>query len=152
NLPSLSPAQFFRLAIDDIDGDGDGVTDYEERALGFNPNTQRTDRNDQTDWFRITNGLSAASIVTVSALDPLMFERWPDPGLVAMRRSGGLLPITVNFALSGSATAGADYISSATNSIQIPAGVREVWLELQPVADADDGELAESITVTLQSG
>jgi len=152
NFSIAEPMKFFRVAIDDADSDGDGVNDYEERALGFNPNSQRTDRNDLADWQRITNGLSAASVVTISALDPLMFERWPDPGLVAIRRSGGLLPLTVNFALSGTATPGADYISSATNSIQIPPGVREVWLELYPVADANDGEPTETITVTLQAG
>ena len=152
NFPATGAARFFRLAIDDVDSDGDGVPDYDELALGFNPATQRTDRNDQTDLARITNGLSAASAVTISALDPLLFERWPDPGLVAVRRSGGLLPLTVNFALGGTATPGVDYVSSATNSILIPAGVREVWLEFYPVADADDAESTETITVTLQSG
>ncbi len=150
---NLAPGnKFFRLAVADADTDADGVSDYEEQALGFNPTSARTERNDQTDLQRVTNGLSAASVVTVSTLDPFMFERWPDPGLVAVRRSGGLLPITVNFGLGGTASAGADYISSATNAITIPAGVREVWLELAPVADADDAETTETISVTLQSG
>lgn len=140
NLTQLDGAKFFRLSIDDLDSDADGVLDYEERALGFNPHTPRTDRRDQTDLFRITNELSAASVVTVSTLDPLMFERWPDPGLIAVRRSGGLLPLTVNFALNGTATPGLDYTPSTSNTISIPAGVREVWLELHPVADANDGE------------
>ena len=152
NFPATGAARFFRLAIDDVDSDGDGVPDYDELALGFNPATQRTDRNDQTDLARITNGLSAASAVTISALDPLLFERWPDPGLVAVRRSGGLLPLTVNFALGGTATPDVDYVSSATNSMLIPAGVREVWLEFYPVTDADDAESTETITVTLPSG
>lgn len=152
NLASTNPATFFRLSVDDVDSDADGVLDYEERALGFNPNSQRTDRYDQPDGDRVTNGLNAASIVTVSALDPLIFERWPDPGLVAVRRSGGVSPIMVNFALSGTATPGADYVSTSTNSILIPAGVREVWVEFHPVVDADDGEATEIITVSLQPG
>ncbi len=152
NLAGPPNSKFYRLAVSDVDTDGDGVTDYEEQVLGFNPNTQHTDRYDQTDYSRITNGLTAASVVTVSALDPMMFERWPDPGLVAVRRSGGLLPITVNFALGGTATPGVDYISSATNTILIPAGVREVWLQLFPVADANDAESSETVTVTALSG
>ena len=151
NFPTTGE-KYFRLSIDDVDSDGDGVLDYEERALGFNPASLHSDRNDQTDWQRITNGLSAASVVTLAALDPLMFERWPDPGLVAVRRSGGLPPLSVNFTFGGTATAGADYTASATNTIVIPAGVREVWLELYPVMDANDAELTESITVTLQPG
>jgi len=151
-VPCLDPSKFFRLAINDTDSDADGVPDFEEIALGFNPYSPRTDRNDTTDYARITNGLSATNVVTVSALDPLMFERWPDPGLVAVRRSGGLAPLTVNFSLGGTATVNADYIPTATNSIFIPAGVRQVWLELNPVADADDAESTEIITVTLQAG
>lgn len=151
-LDAADGVKFFRLTIDDVDSDGDGVPDYDERILGFNPDTQRTDRNNQLDFQRITNGLSAASVVTLSALDPLMFERWPDPGLVAVRRSGGLLPITVNFVVGGTAISGADYIASATNSISIPAGIREIWLEFAPIADGDDAEVTETISVTLQSG
>jgi hypothetical protein len=73
NLASPTPIKFFRLAIDDVDSDGDGVSDYEERELCVNPASQHSDRYDHTDFSRITNGLSAASVVTVTALDPLMF-------------------------------------------------------------------------------
>ncbi|HEY6168465.1 MAG TPA: DUF1800 family protein, partial [Verrucomicrobiae bacterium] len=142
----------FRVSISDVDSDGDGVTDWEERVLGFNSLTNRTDRNDLLDGQRITNGLNSASVITISALDPLMFERWPDPGLVAVRRSGGLAPLSVNVSFSGTATFGVDYTASTTNSIFIPAGSREVWIELYPVADADDAEPTETITVTLQPG
>ena len=152
NLAGPDGIKFYRLAIDDVDSDNDGLVDYEERALNFNPYAQRTDRKDQTDFLRVTNGLSAASVVTLSALDPLMFERWPDPGLVTVRRSGGLLPLTVNLALTGTASVGADYLPNATNAIVIPAGVREVWLELHPVADTADVEPTETIIVTLQPG
>ncbi len=152
NLDGQAGAKFYRLAISEADSDADGVTDYEEKVLGFNPASQHSDRYDQTDYARITNGMAATSVVTVSALDPLMFEYWPDPGLVAIRRSGGLKPITVNFSLGGSATFGVDYIASATNQIVIPAGVREVWVELSPVADADDAEPTESITLTALAG
>ena len=75
NLPGGS--KFWRLAIDDADTDGDGVTDAEERWLGFAPATNRTDRNDTTDLARVTAGLSAASTVTLAILDPRMSERCP---------------------------------------------------------------------------
>lgn len=122
NLASPDFAKFFRLAVADVDSDADGLTDFEERALGFNPLSNHAGRNDSLDYQRATNGLSAASTITVSALDPAMTERWSDPGLVAVRRSGGLLPRTVNLAFAGTATAGADYFSSATNTVLIPRG------------------------------
>ncbi len=147
-----SPALFYRLVVDDVDSDHDGITDFEELAVGFDPRTTNSARNDLVDSQRITNGLSAASVITVAALDPTMYERWLDAGLVAIRRSGGLKPLTVNFALGGSATAGVDYTPSAWTNIFIPPGVRELWVELQPIADALDAENTETITLTLLAG
>ena len=152
NWPMTNAMEFFRLLTGDADSDGDGLTDAEERWLGFNPFSARTDRQDTPDLQRVTNALAAASDVTVSALDPMMSERWPDPGLVAVRRSGGLKPISVNLAFGGTATKGADYPTAIGTNITIPLGVREVWIELSPVADADDAEPTETITVTVLPG
>ncbi|MCD6051760.1 MAG: hypothetical protein K0Q55_3169 [Verrucomicrobia bacterium] len=145
-------ARFFRVSIADVDTDGDSILDWEEARLGFNPRSSHTDRSNSTDQQRITAGLASNNTVTISTLDPNLYERWPDGGLVAIRRSGGLRQITVNFNLGGSATLNEDYTVNATTSIVIPMGVREVWLELQPIADAVDNELTESITVTLAAG
>ncbi|MGB8166881.1 MAG: thrombospondin type 3 repeat-containing protein, partial [Chthoniobacteraceae bacterium] len=145
--------RFYRLAIGDVDSDGDGLLDAEERWLGFDPTTNRSDRNDSTDAARVTAGLSAASVVTVGVLDARMSERWPDPAVVVVRRSGGLKPITVNVGFTGTATRNADYSASiAGNVVFIPAGVREVPIVLTPIADADDAEAAETIIVTVLSG
>jgi uncharacterized protein (DUF1800 family) len=147
-----SGAKFFRLSIDDTDSDGDGLTDYEERSLGLNAGNAHTDRFVQTDFQRTTNAMSTASTVTISALDPLMSERWPDPGLVVVRRKGGIAPLNVGIALSGTATPSDDYVPTSTTNVFIPVGVREVWIQFQPVADSVDNEPAESIVVTLQPG
>ncbi len=88
----------------------------------------------------------------MGVLDADISERWPAKGVVAIRRSGGMKPLTVNFTLGGTATAGADYTSNVTNSIVIPAGRREVWVELTPIADSDDAEPPETIIVTVQPG
>jgi uncharacterized protein (DUF1800 family) len=153
NLPASFFARFFRLAIDDVDSDGDGLLDAEERLLSFNPFSNHTDRQDTTDFQRVTNGLAASSVVSVSALDPVMSERWSDGGLVAVRRKGGLAPLAVNLSFTGSATRKVDYTTSlASNTILIPAGTREVWVELYPLADALDAEPSETITVMVQPG
>ena len=157
------PRYLFRLSISDKDSDvatngapaPDGVNDWEELSLGFNPYTAHTDRNDQTDLQRISAGLSASSVITVSALDLEMSERWPDHGVIAIRRSGGgLRPLTVNVQIGGTATLGFDYslVSGSSNSVVIPAGVREVWVEFSPIADADDAEPSETITLTVAAG
>ena len=146
------PARFFRLVVDDTDSDGDGLTDWEERALGFNPTSAHSDRQDALDYLRATNAISAPSVVTLGTLDPLMTERWPDPGLVAVRRVNGLKPLMVNLAFGGTATKGVDYTTAVGTNISFPLGAREVWIELLPVADADDAEPTETISITLLPG
>lgn len=149
---ATASAGFFRLAVQDRDSDGDGLTDYQERALGLNPASAHSDRQPASDGQRAKTGLAAANVVTIATLDPLVSERWPDPGVVAIRRRGGLAPITVHFSLGGSARRGEDYSSPPADTVTIPAGVREVWLEFHPLADALEDELEETITVTLLPG
>jgi len=146
-------SKFWRLAIDDVDTDADGFLDAEERWLGFNPATNRSDRSEELDGPRITAALASPSEVTIGVLDATMTERWPDPGVVVVRRSGGLRPITVNVSFTGTAARGPDYTASIpSTTVSFGPGVREIPIELAPVADADDGEAAETIIVTALSG
>ncbi len=151
-LAATNDFRLFRFAVSDVDTDGDGLYDWEEMAVGFDPLTNRTDRFDQTDSNRVILALNAMSTVTVAVLDGDISERWPDNGVAAIRRTGGLRPITVNFTIGGSASRGIDYTTISGNSILIPAGVREVWVEYTPVADADDAESMETITLTVTGG
>ncbi len=150
--PLAIPRRFYQLEITDADGDGDGLSDWEELALGFDDTTAHTDRHDTPDHPRVSAGWNAASTITVAALDDSAGERWPDPGVIAIRRSGGMRPLTVNFALGGTATPGVDYSPSATASVVIPPGSREVWVSFAPIADTNDAEPAETITLTALAG
>lgn len=142
---------FFRLQVQNLDSDGDGLTDWEELQLGFNPLLSHTDRQNTADQARVTAGWNAASTITAGLVDGLMREDWPDKGVIAIRRSGGLRPLSVQITLGGTATAGMDYTPNVTQEIQMPMGVREVWVELSPLLDASaEGE--ETVTVTVQPG
>ncbi len=151
-FPLSQIQQFFRLNVQDLDTDSDRLTDAEEFAIGFNPTTSHTDRYDQTDIQRVSGGWNSPSVISVGVLDGNISERWPGNGVIAIRRSGGMKPITVSFSLGGTATAGVDYSSSASNTLFIPAGTREVWVEFTPVPDADDAEPSETIVLTVQPG
>lgn len=145
--------EFFKLQAADADGDGDGVSDWEELTLGFDPGRTQTGRFDQTDSQRVAAGLTAANTITASAYDDTCSEGWPDPALLVLRRSGGLQPLTVNFSLGGSATPSADYLPSiAGGTAAFAAGQREVVLEIAPLADAADGEPAETVALTVLTG
>ncbi len=144
--------RFFKLSVTDQDSDGDGFCDADERLVGFDPATNRTGRNPQLDGPRLTAGLTAANVITVSVYDDTAAERWPDPVLFVIRRAGGLHPLTVNFSLTGTATRGPDYTTAAGTSVNFAAGQREVFFEAIPVADANDSEATETIVLTALAG
>ncbi len=144
---------FFQLGIGDQDSDGDGINDWEEGAIGFDPTRARTERSALTDTVRVPAGLSAANAITVSTYDDTISERWPDPGLFVVRRSGGLHPLAVNIALGGSATPGLDFSGAPAGSVvNFEPGQREVFVEVTPLADSDDAEATETITLTVLAG
>ena len=151
-LTDTNEHRMFRFVVSDVDTDGDGLFDWEEMSVGFDPLTNRTDRFAQSDSNRVVLALNSMSTVTVAVLDGAISERWPDDGVVAIRRTGGLRPLTVPFTLGGTAVRDVDYITPPGNSITIPAGVREVWVSFTPVADANDAEPDETITLAVSGG
>lgn len=144
---------FFKLDALDVDSDGDGLTNWEEIKIGFNPFLNRTDRNDSAaDLSRVQTTLNASSTLTVGLVDGDMREDWPDKGVIAIRRSGGLKPLWVNVTFTGGATRNADYTTSNSgNNVYLPFGARETWVELAPISDGDV-EGTESITVAITTG
>lgn len=151
-LNATNNQQLFRFSVSDVDTDGDGLFDWEELAIGYDPFTNRTDRYDQSDSNRVVAALNSMSTVTVAVLDGDISERWPDSGFVAIRRTGGLKPITVNISIGGSATRGIDYTTTPDNEVVLEPGDREVWVEFVPVADADDVEAGETISFAILGG
>ncbi|MBI3867300.1 MAG: DUF1800 domain-containing protein [Verrucomicrobia bacterium] len=144
-------SRFLRIDVDDVDSDADGLTDANERALGLNPGSDHSGRRDGSDLQWATNALRGPSVVTVAALGTEIYERWPDPGVFAIRRTGGLLPLVVKLAWGGTASFGVDYNATAAQSIQMPLGVNEVWVESWPIADEVE-EPVETLTLTVVSG
>ncbi len=151
--PGISTHGFFRLSVADNDADGDGVNDWEERAVGFDPARNRTDRYAQLDGARLAAGLTAANTITIAVYDDTCSERWPDPAVLVVRRSGGLKPLDVNVSFTGTATRNADYTTAVPgNVIHFNPGVREMFVEINPVADANDAEPDETVILTALAG
>lgn len=142
---------FFRLSVHDTDSDLDQLTDWEEHRLGFDPQNTHSDRNNTADLQRVTSSWNTASTVTAGLIDGDMREDWPDQGVIAIRRSGGIQPIWVNLNFSGGAARDVDYTTLNGNQVFIPPGSREVWVELSPVNDTDV-EGPETIIVTVAPG
>ncbi len=157
-----APRFFVRVRVADVDSDGDGLSDWEERQSGFNPqrmftegigNTSTIPASRVTDYERVRDLLAgtAAHTITIAASDPAMAENWPDPGTIVIRRTGRLAPVTVAFTLGGTALSGIDYAQPPLFTATIPLGADEITVPLIPLADAlTEGD--ETIVVTLQPG
>ncbi|MEA3211823.1 MAG: hypothetical protein QOE70_4880 [Chthoniobacter sp.] len=96
--------------------------------------------------------LRAATPDTVSAIliEGSLDENWPDRGVVAFHRQNSDAPLTVNFTIGGTAAAGTDYTVPPGNTITIPTGDREAWLEFAPTGQTQSA--VKTIVVTLQPG
>ncbi len=150
--PLAGSRGFFRIQASDVDTDGDGLTDWDEGKLGFNTTLNHTDRNDTADLARVQSGLNIGGSITVGLVDGEMREDWPDAGLVVIRRSGGLKPLTINLAFTGTATRNVDYTTDLpATQISLPLGAREAVVVLHPFNDSLT-EGVETITLTALAG
>lgn len=151
---------FFRLVARDVDSDGDGLSDWEELKLGLLPGNAQSQRlgNDSTntpttDLQDLTSKWNMPNTITAGLVDGDVREDWPDKGVIAIRRSGGVQPVTVNVTITGTAARGVDYTTIGGNQITVPVGAREAWIEIAPVKDAFvEGPETVIVTVTAGSG
>lgn len=89
------------------------------------------------------------ALVTVEAVTDKSYEG-STSGVLRFTRTGSTTAaLAVNYAVSGTATAGTDY--TALPSVSFPAGVASVDVLVTALADGAT-ELAETVTLTLQPG
>ncbi|HZR16737.1 MAG TPA: DUF1800 family protein [Verrucomicrobiae bacterium] len=124
--PSGGVTKFFRIAVSDVDTDGDGVSDWEEYQLGLDPmkpsSNGQIDANGAPvgDYPYVAGKLASQNMIAISATDATANE--PDPGqsainigLVTVTRGGfPLNAVTVNLGLAapgpGVAVEGLDHV------------------------------------------
>ena len=147
----VSPTpKFYRLAIADVDTDGDGVSDWEEYQVGLDPtrpsSNGQVDGNGQPlgDYPYVTGRLAQQNLVTISATDPTANQ--PDTGqpainlgLLTVARGGfPLNSITVNLELSGGgpgiATENVDF-AAVPRSVVLPVGASAQTIAVTPLAN-----------------
>src|ERR1043166_3568451 len=141
--------KFFRVVVTDIDTDGDGVSDWDELQVGFNPNKYSTRGDGVDDRTAIQNALASTNVVTVTAPNPLTSMDGPVAGAFQIARSGNLNSTTVNFATSGTATAGVDY-AALPASVTIPLGANSAVVMVAPITNAN-ALTSKLLTLTVQS-
>ena len=148
---------FYRVKVVDIDSDGDGVNDWEELQVGFDPfNNHSHGLGGPDDFSAITNALVATNVVTVTSSgvpinEPPNANVSTDVGVITIQRSGNLNAITVNISRAGSATLGSDFTISATTSVTLPMGVNSATVAVTPLPDSTL-ESAEAVILTVTAG
>ena len=149
--PAGATGFFYRVVVQDIDSDGDGVNDWEEITVGFDPkNAYSNGLGASDDRAKITAGLQAATnTVSISAVTPNASEAGLVAGEFRVTRAGKLSPVTVNYTVGGTAVAGSDYVA-LSGSVTLPIGVNSATITVTPLTDAAV-EGSETVIATLSA-
>ena len=86
--------------------------------------------------------------VSITALTNAISEGGPPSAFKVTRTGPTNGPLTIPFAVSGSAANGNDFVLGAANTITIPAGTNAAYLSILAVDDPTE-ELVENVVVTL---
>ncbi|HEY2574054.1 MAG TPA: thrombospondin type 3 repeat-containing protein, partial [Verrucomicrobiaceae bacterium] len=136
--------KFFRVLVQDIDTDGDGLADWAEIAVNLNPNAAETvpGTNDLT---YVNQQIALSNVVTIQATNSFASEDGPTAGTLTISRQQNLFPITVTYGVSGTAVASTDF-SPLAGSVTFPArGVTSQDVTVMPIVQ---GSVKGSRSVT----
>ncbi len=147
-----SAAKFFRIAISDVDTDGDGVNDWEEYQLGLDPlnpySNGTLDSNGKpiNDYAYVVAKLGAQNSVSIVASDPTAVQ--PDPGQTStstgqftVTRGGfALNSVTVNLTTAGPGAGygipGVDYLA-LPSTVTLSPGMKSFSFLVKPLANTN---------------
>lgn len=147
--------QFYRIATQEIDTDGDGVSDWAEVMTGLDPNNAHTKGSATDDHTTLATELPKENIVTVTTSEPATTQ--PPDGLtlpasngsITISRGGTLnfATTTVALAKSGTATQDVDYTALPdTVTFSPKVGVIKI-----PVVPKFNAARVSNATVTLKA-
>ena len=127
--------QYFRLVVTDFDSDGDGVNDWEERQLGFDPFRPDTFNTGLGDKQVILNALVSTNTINVAAIDATATSAFGDTATLRFTRSGNLNPVTVTYTVGGTAVPNTDY-TPLSGTVVFPLGgnTADVVVAIKPAA------------------
>ena len=144
----LGGAAFFRVSVEDLDSDGDGVSDHDEKFLGTDP-LDPTTQPRVPDRDAAVARLAAANRLTLGSASPRAYELGSAPARVTVFRSGNLNPLTARYTVSGTAQSGVDY-TALSGTLVIPAGADRAEFDVRPLSDLLL-ENTEAITISLSA-
>lgn len=147
--------KFYRLKTEDIDSNGDGVSDWVAGQLGMNPNAPPSgdlDGNGKSDLLDMLEGqLSQPDEISVVASAPFASEDGPTSGTFTISRTRSLFDARVSLSYAGTANSSTDYSRfPSTNLVEFLPGEDSTQIHINPVQDAGL-EGGESVTLSLSN-
>ena len=142
--PLDGTASFFRVVVQDVDTDGDGLSDWAEDAVGLDPTTAHTNGAALDDHTTLANDLAGENVITITATKatatqpPDAVTAASDFGTITVSRGGALhfASLTVPLVWSGTAVSDTDY-SAMPTSVTFGPKIGVVTLTLAPLPDAN---------------
>jgi len=148
--------KFYRLETADVDSNGDGVSDWVARKLGYDPHAPSIDLdgNGISDLKEALEAeLSSPDEVTVVAGNAFASEDGPESGSFVVKRNRTLFDASVNLNFSGTASPTTDYSKSpSVSTVVFAPGEKEKTIHINPSPSQPAAvEGAESVTLSLSS-
>ena len=149
-------AMYCRVVVQDVDSNGEGVSDWAEIALGFDPYNESTYGSLATITELLTQQNSDTSVsvhaTKATATQPASGGTATDLATLTFTRTGtNLGALTVPIQWGGTAVQGVDYTVASPTSITFPANATSVGLVVVPLADPNL-QTGVTATVTIPSG
>ena len=167
-LGSGAARKFYRVRTDDVDTDGDGVSDWAEQVVGTNPALANSPSNASGGLANDGDTLASVMSLSVQVDTEKGYERVnksattpvSSPARLRLVRTVGTMPLTLPVQTQGGApeetksnASPADH--AAVSQVTIPAGqgtpASPFLLPIQPVADHLD-EVPEFLNVKVGNG
>lgn len=137
-------SSFFRLSVTDIDSDGDGLTDWEENVLGYNPTLENSFLRPPSDYDRHLIHQDEMPTLSVNAPTPIAIYGMGRHAEFKITRRGNLYPQNVTYNVSGTALPGIDY-RALSGQVKFQAGQMEASIEVIAL----EGTALSDVEVTL---
>ncbi|MCB1093396.1 MAG: hypothetical protein KDL87_17795, partial [Verrucomicrobiae bacterium] len=129
------PHSFFRMAVWDVDSDGDGLTDWEELRMGYDPELTTSSLTGPDDRSAFVARLDARPVLSIRASEPVALVDEPLPGELVVSREGSPEALEVIYEFTGDAVAGTDF-APLSGTLQFAYGQREADIPITPLAGA----------------
>ena len=139
-----------RLAVSDVDSDGDGLNDWEEAWFGLDPAQAQTTPGID-DYGLAVTGLTATNLVEIEIVPATIAETSSAQVVVRRVDNGtmGVQPLRIELSTSGSLVPGRD-LNEIPESIFIPMFSNEVAFTITPTGVGFPGP-SEILNISIQS-